>query len=165
MTKICCGTLLILILGVLLGSGRWRGGITDEKASFHVQAGQSDDQITFHNILGALAEEDGVLVSISDFESSDGVRLSLQTKTYKSRKASAVALGRLKRKAVRVIEDGPKADKQGRTVGERALLETKSEDQKVTGAELAWSDGPTLRILYSPSLRHVLLFERQRLRQ
>jgi len=163
MKKICCRTFLTLCY--FLGAVLWGVANMNESASAYVHLGQSDEEITFHHTLGALAEEHGVLISISDFESSDGVRLSLQTRTCKTRKAAALAVGRLKREAVRVIEDSHKVDKEGRTVGERVLLETKSEDQKVTGAELVWSDGSTLRILYSPSLRHVLLFERQRLRE
>jgi hypothetical protein len=107
-------------------------------------------------------KEGGSFLGIEHYTSTYFIKLWFFHAHYRSpEKANevfAVEVG----SAVKVIERGPKYNRDGHLVGQRAVaivLDTENNEQY---ASVLWTDGQTLFSIHSRSITHVLHFERYR---
>ncbi|HEY0730283.1 MAG TPA: hypothetical protein VGD38_19515 [Pyrinomonadaceae bacterium] len=108
---------------------------------------------------GRMLDGDGGF-SVRSFTSSYSVRLSFAHFRFKSQEKTDEAFDRHVRDAVRVIETTPKLNEHGEVVGRRALVITFNSEVKQSFASLVWTDGKSLHAIDSPSLIHVIEFEK-----
>jgi hypothetical protein len=94
------------------------------------------------------------------FKSTDGVWVELIKEWRDSPEEADKALDERLREAGRVVERGPLLDKEGLRLGDRALAYFHAEDGGERPAVL-WTDGAAFQHLESPSLRHMLLLEKE----
>lgn len=101
--------------------------------------------------------------SVTRFTSSYFVKLWHSSAGYPSAEGADAALQKRAGEAVRVIERAPKLDVEGRKVGERVVALFSSPEHNGQYACVFWTDETILHSLESPSLMHVLEFEKQRM--
>ncbi len=65
------------------------------------------------------------------------------------------------KKAAKVIDRGVKQGRDGRKIGQRAVVELGRSWPRERRIAVLWTDGPLVYVLASSSLRHVLALERQ----
>lgn len=131
-------------------------------ALFAFVAGVALTPIQFHvegRGCGRMLDGEGGF-SVRSFTSSYSVRLSFGHIGFKSREKADEAFDRHLREAVRVIETTPKLNEQGDVVGRRAVVITFNPDVKQSFASLVWTDGMSVHAIDSPSLIHVIEFEK-----
>jgi len=109
-----------------------------------------------------MVKDGGGFLGIECYTSTDFIKLWFFRAHYRSpekaNEAFAVQVG----SAVKVIERGPKYNRDGSLGGQRAVaivLDTENNEQY---ASVLWTDGQTLFSIHSPSMSHVLQFERYR---
>lgn len=112
-------------------------------------------------ILGhGIVEDGGGAFAVAGYRSSYFVKLWRSGEVYDTpEKANLVFQERLK-EAVKVLERAPKFSEGGSKVGERAvaIIYNKARDEQ--HACVLWTEGRVLVEIYSPSLMHVLDFEK-----
>jgi hypothetical protein len=122
---------------------------------------QEELDIKFEGLdAGSGKTKEGVRFSFQLFRSSDGVGLSMTIEDHVSPEQANRELQRIVKKAEKVIKLGPKINGNGEQVGERAVLLFSPNEPSRARAELFWTDGRYLKNISSPSLQHVLKFEK-----
>ena len=104
----------------------------------------------------------GGFFGIKCYTSTYFIKLWFSRSKYQSAEKANEVFATAVGSAVKVIERGPKYNRQGRLVGQRAvaiLLDTERNEQY---SSVLWTDGEMLFSIYSPSMTHVLQFERYR---
>jgi hypothetical protein len=97
------------------------------------------------------------------YESYDGVKLCFSEARFPSNEAAEEAFNNILKDAERIIEREPLFDRDGRNVvGERVVAMFPPNDySKTKWAEVICLDGRNLYQISSPSLRHVLFFDKE----
>jgi hypothetical protein len=88
------------------------------------------------------------------------VPLSFGQLNYRSREAANEAFDQHVRDAVRVVETTQKLNEHGVIVGRRAVTISFNPETKQSYATVAWTDGKSAYTIDSPSLIHVIEFEK-----
>ena len=101
--------------------------------------------------------------SVTSHSSSYSVSLSFAHESYKSPEKTNEAFDHYIHDAVRVIELTPRLDQKGITVGRRAVAMFFNREVNQPVACVFWTDGKFLHSIHSPSLLHVIEFEKQNL--
>src|ERR1044072_3605552 len=112
-------------------------------------------------ILGhGVVEDGGGDFAVAGYRSSYFVKLWRSGEVYDTpEKAEQVFQERLK-EAVKVLERTPKLGAGGDKVGERAVAIIHNKVRDEQHAYVLWTEGRVLVEIYSPSLMHVLDFEK-----
>ena len=98
--------------------------------------------------------------SITSYTSSHFVKLAFAHEGYASpEKANHVFSQRLTQ-AVQVLEHGPKLNRDGIVVGQRAMTLFFSPEKSCYYTEILWTDGRSLQSIVSTSALHVREFEK-----
>ncbi len=97
------------------------------------------------------------------YTSSDNVKLYFFQGGYASTEKANEAFDQQVAKAIQVLELTPKLDADGKEVGRRAVLIAFSHEINEQYASVFWTDGRHILSIDSPSLRHVLEFEKRKL--
>jgi hypothetical protein len=98
--------------------------------------------------------------SITSYQSSYFIKLLSVSEAYVSpEKANEVFDERLST-AVRIIELGPKVNREGRVVGRRAVALFFSPEASCHYTEILWTDGRFLHYIVSTSALHAKEFEK-----
>lgn len=105
--------------------------------------------------------EDGASFSFHLYEASDGVAVSTRSEKRGSLTRANKELQRQIKKAIKILERGPKLDKSGKQVGERAVLMIASKGPHKDQAVVLWTNGSQFYYIESSSLRHVLELEKR----
>lgn len=98
--------------------------------------------------------------SARSFSSSYSVYLSFAHFNYDSKEKADDAFDQGVREAVRVVEVTPHLNKHGLLIGRRAVTISFNPETKNHFASVFWTNGSTLHSIDSPSLLHVLEFEK-----
>ena len=98
--------------------------------------------------------------SSTAYSSSYCVRLSFAHFGYSSKEKANEVFDHHVREAVRVIETTTKRNAQGAVIGRRAVTISFNPELNQHFASVFWTDGRTLQSIDSPSLLHVLEFEK-----
>jgi hypothetical protein len=103
---------------------------------------------------------DGVPTYFSNYESSGGNKLYKILIEFQSTERCNEQLNALIKASVKLIERGPRKDRDGHTVGERivVLLPTKLPDERL--AAIAWTNGKKYTDIRSNSLEDLQAFEK-----
>ena len=126
------------------------------------QKARKNEQVRFELLAeGRLMEKDAVTGAFHNYRSDDGVSLQRRTIEYRSNARAREEMQRMVNTAGKVIDRGRKLEGEGSRKGERAVLLWRRWQAGQILAVVLWTDGPELYILESPSLPHVLAFERQ----
>ena len=99
--------------------------------------------------------------SVKSYRSSYFVELTLAHFGYSSSEKANAAFDQNVAEAVEVTEITPKLDEFGKVVGRRAVVTAFNEDRTGYYACVFWTNGKSLLAITSPSLTHVLDFEKQ----
>ena len=118
--------------------------------------------------MGEIETEYGVHLGFTNFETPDGVGLTLFYLAQDDPVRATQAFNEELARAVKVIERAPNRERTGNVVGERARILAPSTIPippfpAVAGPQLpavVWTNGPTFHEIKSTSLRHVLEFEK-----
>lgn len=102
----------------------------------------------------------GPTANYHTYESSDGVFISQSNEEFSSAKRASRELQKRLRLAKEIIERSPRIDESGKRVGERVVGLSSGEGGAQT-AFIVWTDGEVLSSIESPSLRHILEFEKR----
>ena len=95
-------------------------------------------------------------VDVSTYRTDDGTVVRHRIEDFHLVSQAHDRILALANQATRVIERGPKTDKNGKTIGERVVfLSAKSM------ANIAWTDDHTVRVIDSTKLAYALEFERR----
>ncbi len=115
----------------------------------------------FQSVLSGSAEtEDGTPFSFNSYKSSDGTAISTRFERRKSPAHAKKELNRNIEAAIEVMKREPKFDKDGRNIGERALLTSKQEESTNLQTAIVWTNGSQVYFIESLSLKHALEFEK-----
>jgi hypothetical protein len=119
--------------------------------------------IHFWNVMTACGRtiDGGGPYSVTSYKSSYFVRLAFQHFTYASPEKANAVFDQYVAEAVQVIELTSKFDKERKKVGQRAVTMSYNSEMNVHFACVFWTDGSSLHSIDSPSLLHVLEFEKQ----
>ncbi|HZE71869.1 MAG TPA: hypothetical protein VE135_20360 [Pyrinomonadaceae bacterium] len=103
---------------------------------------------------------DGTRFSVQNYESSDGVDISIRIDTCSSR---AVAKKKLLKfvKNARVIKREPKLDQNGAVVGERFVVRFPAKGKYKSQAGILWVNKAEIYYIQSSSLQHAIVFEKR----
>lgn len=104
--------------------------------------------------------DDGGEFSATSYSSSYHVYLSVARFRYTSKEKANKSFDQQVRVAVRVIETTQELNEQGAVVVRRAVTISSNSETKQSVASVFWIDGSTLYSIDSPSLLHVLEFEK-----
>ena len=108
-------------------------------------------------LAGLSTADDGSPTSFTRFRSSTGIPVELRVERRASPELARKALEDRLKRAVAVLQRGPLRDAAGKLVGERVLAVFPGPWEAVVLA----TDGSRLHSVQSPSIRHVLEFERR----
>jgi hypothetical protein len=134
-------------------------GIPLPDSSAQASEGQS---IKFEEVLsGSMLKKGTHSVSFQDYKSEDGVSVERRIETHRSSARARGEMRKMIRKAMKVIERGPKLPGEGQREGERAVLQMRPGSITDGQVIVAWTDGPDLYVIESPSLKHALALEKQ----
>jgi hypothetical protein len=98
--------------------------------------------------------------SATAYTSSYSVRLSFAHHSYSSKEKANEVFDHYVSEAVRVVETTPNLNKRGVPVGRRAVTISHNPETNQTYAAVFWTDGRALHFIGSPSLLHVIEFEK-----
>lgn len=98
--------------------------------------------------------------SSTAFTSSYSVRLSFAHFGYSSKEKANEVFDQHVREAIQVIETTPKLNDHGAVGGRRAVTISFNPELNQHFAAVFWTEGSTLHSIDSPSLLHVLEFEK-----
>ena len=122
---------------------------------------QETSEITFH--LGDKAASgtlpNGTRFSVQDYESSDGVDVSVRIDRCRSRAKARKQLLNFIRNA-RIMERGPKKDQSGAVVGERLVMQFPAKGKFKAQSGIVWVNRTEIYYVQSSSLRHAKQFEK-----
>jgi len=120
------------------------------------------EKITFTPVIEGRGIKKGAEeVSFARYKSGDGVLVERRIERYRSAPRARAEMQTMVEKAATVIERGAKLPGEGQQKGQRVVLSVPHGRGRERQAVILWSDGPDLYVLRSPSLRHVLAFEKQ----
>ena len=105
--------------------------------------------------------EDGVDLSFTVFEASDGVRLTAIHREFDSPLRAREQFDKEVAKARKIIERGKKTDSAGKVVGERAQIIARSSGRGKTVPAVLWTDGPHFYEIVSNSVQDILELEKR----
>lgn len=108
---------------------------------------------------GRLIDGDGGFSSTA-LTSSYSIRLSFAHFGYRSREKANAAFDQHLREATRVVEITTKLNDKGEVVGRRAVTISFNPELKQHFAAVFWTDAEAIHSIDSPSLLHVLEFEK-----
>ena len=115
-----------------------------------------------YGAMGRTLKKGAQSVSFTRLSAEDGIEVTLAVEDYSSNRKATTAMSNLIDNADQVIEKGTKKAWDGRRVGERVVINGECTlIEKKNQSIVAWTDGRTLNVLCSQSLRHVLDFEEQ----
>lgn len=106
-------------------------------------------------------KEGGVEVSFARYSSENGILVERFQEDYRTHKAALAELGRLRRRASKVIQDGYKTDAHGKRTGPRVELSFGRSGGRPEHTVVAWTDGSNLFLLRSESRPILLDFEQR----
>lgn len=129
--------------------------------AFERQVYQHNDTIPFRRLSGGKLDQEGVVIEVSNYETTDGMPLQQIIQRYRSPSDPGQEMQRIIARAASVVERGPKRDREGRRIGERAVLMLGASTPGQAQMAVVWTEGSALYLLQSSSLRHVLAFEKQ----
>lgn len=112
---------------------------------------------------GSGKTKDGYRFSFTDWEGS-GVWLSLLIEERRSPVRARMALRAILR-GKELLEQGTKVNNRGQKVGERVVLKFHSKEVNREQNMIAWTNGADFHYLQSSSLKTILAFERQLMKQ
>jgi hypothetical protein len=95
------------------------------------------------------------------YKSTDGVGISTRSEKRGSRILANREFQKKINKADKIIERGLKLDKNGKQVGERAVLTFTDKGPDKVIARVIWTDGAYFHSIESSSLPHILEFEKK----
>lgn len=106
--------------------------------------------------------EEGIPFSEKKFRSSDCEFVTLRVEHFPSADSARQKLEAMLAHSTNVMERGPKADAQGRIVGERAVANFAApvSSGHIEDTTVVWTNGPELHYI-TGIFNHVLLFEKQ----
>ncbi len=91
----------------------------------------------------------GVEVSFARYSSENGILVERFQEDHRTHKAALAELGRLQRRASKVIQDGYKTDAHGKRIGPRVELSFGRSGGRPKHTVVAWTDGSNLLLLRS----------------
>jgi hypothetical protein len=119
-------------------------------------------EMEFHLMDAGEGEISGMDTSFQSYESSDGVEVLFLTRTLSSADRAQKELQKTIETATRIIEKGVKRDRDGRVIGERAVIlfsdGTKTDNER---AAVWWTRKSDLLAIEAKSMDHVLAFEKK----
>lgn len=151
---------LIAIL-VMVTSPAGFGHIPRDRKSFNADLTKQDQEFVFKPIIaGSGKTKEGARFSFSIFEGPDGIKISTRTEKHKP-VANAVAILKKTVRGANIVDQVQKVNRDGTIVGERiiAVVAPKAKTESLT--LLLWTDGATLHYPESPSIQHLLVFEKR----
>jgi hypothetical protein len=99
---------------------------------------------------------------IQRYTSTYWIKLWFSSGKYQSPEKANEDFASNARSAVKVIDCGPKYNRHGDKIGQRAVALMLNPETNEQYASVFWTDGPFLRSIDSWSMTHVLQFERYR---
>lgn len=135
------------------------GPSTQSKEPEPPQDRPSED-LQFNDMGGGKALRHGIPLSIHWWRSSDGVPVTSYIESHRSPQNAERAMQKKVQEATKLISRGAKLNRSGNRVGERAVVRLPLGDGRHHGAAILWTDGSEFHHLESPSLKHVLAFEK-----
>lgn len=99
---------------------------------------------------------------VQSYTSTYFTKLSFSSVPFRSPEKANEAFTAIVKPAVRIIDRGPKYDRHGSKVGERAVAILRDPETHKEFVSVLWTNGRFLFSIDSPSLTHVLQFEQQR---
>jgi hypothetical protein len=110
--------------------------------------------------MGEIEIDHGVPLGFTDYTASDGVWLRVLYLTVTDQSQATLAFNQRLAHAISVIEKSDKRNADGAVIGERAEILAPSGKPASPYHAVVWTDGPTFHEVGSPSLAHVLQFEK-----
>ena len=102
----------------------------------------------------------GGAFAITSYRSSYFVKLVSAHETYASPDNANEVFGQQLREATKIIEVGPKVNREGVVVGRRAMALFYSPELSCHYTQILWTDGRILHYIFSTSALHVKEFEK-----
>lgn len=99
---------------------------------------------------------------INCYTSTYFIKLWFSSRHYRSTEKANEVFATEVASAIKVIERGPKYNRNGSLVGQRAVAILLDTDKNEQYSSVFWTDGQSLFSIDSPSMTHVLQFERHR---
>ncbi|HLN98462.1 MAG TPA: hypothetical protein VK208_08385 [Pyrinomonadaceae bacterium] len=130
--------------------------ITSSQQESTKEAGEFEDVQS-----GRGKTDEGIQFSYHLYKSSDGVGVATTVENRASPVRANKALQRRIKRAVKIIERGPKLDNNGQRIGERVVAVFAADGSKNEQAAVLWTDGSQFYYIESPSLKHALGFEKK----
>jgi YD repeat-containing protein len=112
-------------------------------------------------VIGFRGEGKFTTSHVWDYTSEDEISLQLYFDRYPSERLASEGLSEMVRKAVEVVERGPRFDSKGERIGEKAVLKRRGRKSGGDQAVVAWTDVSWIWVVQSSSLRHSLLLYEQ----
>lgn len=157
--------IVVLLMGWTLGSCAPQHPNERSSSSKSLPPPQQEanrEAVEFESIQGERGKtEDGIPFSYHLYKSSDGVGVATTVENRESPIRASKALQRKIKKAVKIIERGPKLNEKGQQIGERVVVIFVPNDSYKEQASVLWTDGTQFYYIESSSLRHVLEFEKK----
>ena len=104
------------------------------------------------------------LFSVRHYTSTYFINLWFYSSHFHSSERANEVLAEQLKSVVKVIEMGPKYNRKGRLIGQRAVVILLEPLTNKHCAAVLWTDGPILFAIASSSATHVMQFERYRAR-
>lgn len=104
----------------------------------------------------------GGFFGFTSYTSTYFIKLSFSRSQFRSPEKANEMFAAAVNEAVRIIDRGPKYDRQGNKVGERTVAILRDPERNTEYASVFWTNGRFLFFVNSRSLTHVLQFEKYR---
>jgi len=150
--------LLLASAGVIASAG-----LAPQLSSSRPQDDEKKQAFRFHKVVeGRLGPRDGAYeVSFGRWQSEDGVIVERLVEGFYSAGRARGAMALMLRHADRVLEQGEKQDRNGHSIGPRAVMVARSANLPQLTQRIVWRNNSELFIVASTSLEHCLAFEHQ----
>jgi hypothetical protein len=131
-----------------------------QSASLVVPDKQSGKKPVFRRGMSGDLIMNGTVVGFTTYTSSGGASLTLIYNTFPDKPAATSMFDKEIARSLKVIEQVPKKDGDGKVIGERAQIVIPSGAKDKTLSAVIWTDGRTFREIQSAGSRDVLEFEK-----
>jgi len=159
-------TALLLSSSFLIGKPhdtQNRGIIGTSDAVGSMLSSQEEEIVFKLGQAGSGKTKDGYRFSFTDWDGS-GVWLTFWTEKRGSPGRARIGLRAILR-GKELLEQGTKVNSRGQKVGERVVLKFHSKEVNREQNMIAWTNGPDFQYLQSSSLKTIVAFERQMMKQ
>ena len=162
------GIVVCTLVGLAIGMMTQLGVLAAQQSSgpttssLRLPATKQAPAMTFKSgDMGEIEIGDGIELGFTDYTAADGIWLRVLYLTKTDQAEAVAAFNQRIAHATKVIKRSEKRDANGRVIGERAQILAPLARPAPPYHAVIWTDGPTFHEIGSPSLQHVLQFERE----